>query len=383
MKKIIQIRGITLVELMIAMAVSAILLLGVGIIYGNAKHTYTVDEEFARLQENARFAMNFLIDDIRAAGSLGCAKNDGGANIQCLLTTPTSQCKNLVSGIEGYNAGTSSLTTTGSGATLQLADSNTIATNWNVGAGAFYSTGNFPFTAVLGSDIITVRHADSTIIRPAGTITLPAASFNVQDPNSLISTDDILIVSDCSNARIVQATSIDNGGTANETINMAATGGTGTPGNDTGTTVPAYNFQQATSDVSRFLTHTFYIGINGRYEPALFRYNGVTSEELVSGVESMQILYGVETTTTNPDGVANQYVPANSGVVNFASTNQPVVSVRIALLMRSEKNIPNRPVDTQSYTLLDSTITHATGANGSQDQRLRKIFTTTIKIRNK
>ena len=46
-------RGITLIELLIAMVISLVLLLGVGTIYFNSKRTYLVQEEFAHMQESA------------------------------------------------------------------------------------------------------------------------------------------------------------------------------------------------------------------------------------------------------------------------------------------------------------------------------------------
>ncbi|MDX5152354.1 MAG: prepilin-type N-terminal cleavage/methylation domain-containing protein, partial [Acidiferrobacterales bacterium] len=49
-------RGVTLVELMVAMVISTIVLLGVATVYSSTKRSYKVQEEMARLQENARYA---------------------------------------------------------------------------------------------------------------------------------------------------------------------------------------------------------------------------------------------------------------------------------------------------------------------------------------
>jgi len=64
--------GFSLVELLIAMALSAILLVGVVSIYANSKQTYNVQEGQSRLQENARFAMDRLSKEISSAGYMGC-----------------------------------------------------------------------------------------------------------------------------------------------------------------------------------------------------------------------------------------------------------------------------------------------------------------------
>ena len=63
-------RGVTLVELMIAMAISLIVLLGVISVYITSKRSYVVQEEFARMQENANFAFQYLTQDIRQADAV-------------------------------------------------------------------------------------------------------------------------------------------------------------------------------------------------------------------------------------------------------------------------------------------------------------------------
>lgn len=64
--------GMTLVELMIALLIGAFLLGGVLQIFINSKQTYRMQEGLSRLQENGRFAMEFLSSDIRMAGYWGC-----------------------------------------------------------------------------------------------------------------------------------------------------------------------------------------------------------------------------------------------------------------------------------------------------------------------
>ena len=43
-------KGITLVELMVALVVSSIVLLGVATVYSSSKRSYKLQEEFSRLQ---------------------------------------------------------------------------------------------------------------------------------------------------------------------------------------------------------------------------------------------------------------------------------------------------------------------------------------------
>ena len=69
--------GLSLIELMVALAVSAILLLGVTTVYTASKRSYQVTDEFSEIQENARFALNVLAKNIRMSGFTGCASMEG------------------------------------------------------------------------------------------------------------------------------------------------------------------------------------------------------------------------------------------------------------------------------------------------------------------
>ena len=123
--------------------------------------------------------------------------------------------------------------------------------------------------------------------------------------------------------------------------------------------------------------------------PALFRermmVNTTTSaaytahEELVQGVENMQILYGMDkydytNTVAGNDGLADAYVKANAitGVAPLVWSN--VVSVRITLRLRSINAVYTSNVD---YPVFEG----VTGTDGS-DRYMRQTVSSTIMIRN-
>lgn len=60
--------GLTLVELMVAVAIGLFLVLVIGNLFVGAKQTYRTQDNLARLQENGRFAMEMLGRNIRDAG---------------------------------------------------------------------------------------------------------------------------------------------------------------------------------------------------------------------------------------------------------------------------------------------------------------------------
>ena len=60
--------GVTLVELMLALAIASILMLGVSSVYVSSKRGYNIQDNLSRQQENTRFSLDVLMKDLRMAG---------------------------------------------------------------------------------------------------------------------------------------------------------------------------------------------------------------------------------------------------------------------------------------------------------------------------
>jgi type IV pilus assembly protein PilW len=101
-----------------------------------------------------------------------------------------------------------------------------------------------------------------------------------------------------------------------------------------------------------------------------------TGDELVEGIQNMQILYGEDTDAdsdgANGDGTANRYVAIDTADLDV----DKVVSVRLSLLARSLNN--NLTTTPSPYTFNGVAATL-----DPTDKYLRKVFTTTIALRNK
>ncbi|MCK4493007.1 MAG: prepilin-type N-terminal cleavage/methylation domain-containing protein, partial [Methylococcales bacterium] len=65
--------GMTLIEIMIAMLIGVFLLGGVMQIFMSSRQSYRMQDNLSRMQENGRFAMDFLTRDIRMADYQGCS----------------------------------------------------------------------------------------------------------------------------------------------------------------------------------------------------------------------------------------------------------------------------------------------------------------------
>ncbi len=359
-------RGLTLVEVMVAITISLILLAGVMQLFTSSRQTYRVQDGLARLQENGRFAMDFLSRDIRMAGYQGCRRAAGATNVNNTLAgaIPTSFNPNM--GLQGWEATGTNPAQTYNIASANVAPVSTTAGHWTTAGGTTLEN----FQAVPGSDIVRIWTAGENPARI--TQTTGGASTVVRTvPGSVFANDEILMFSDCVNADVAQACNVLTIGTGEVQLTLSAGC---VPGN-----VAAMPLSTgAGGEVLRLVSNIYYVGKrdnNPNNPPSLFRrpLAGATliagnPEELLEGVESMQVLYGED---TDNDRTANRYITANN-VTNWAN----VVSARLSLLMRSVEEASS-VTDSNNYRLAETTI------NPTDDRRLRRVFTTTLQIRNR
>lgn len=296
--------GLSMVELMVAITLGLILLAGVIQIFASNKQTYRVQEATARVQENGRIAMQLITQDIRMADYWGCAQ--------------------AVTGVINH---------------LDCVDCG-----YDLMNGGITGTNN---DGVNGSDTLTLQGAYGGGI-PVDSHNVNAASFKTIVGHGL-STDDIVLASDCIQSHLMQVTNANQ-----STATVVANTGSGTPGN---ATKPGFQFEDD-AQIYRLRSLVYSIQNDGTTgEPGLFRSdNGAAAQMLVEGVEDMQILFGED---TDSDRTANRYVDADS----IADWNA-VVSVRLNLTARTE-----------------DVITTKDTAEG--DRRLRRNFTNTVTIRNR
>ncbi len=331
-------KGLSLVELMIALTLSLILVAGVIQLFVSSKATFNVNEAVSRIQENGRFALQFLQRDLRQAGYKGCYTGDL-ATADNILNNAAAFSWDVSQAVNGYDN----------------------VTGGSVGSGAI--TG-----IVAGTDVVIVRGMDTDGIRLVPPYSDSAQLFT--DPSATYFKDgDILMVTDCVQASIFQASNVQAAGGKMNVVHSNS--GAFTPGNSQ----PHLNNSYQDATVARLYTAAYYIRNNAYGIPSLYRSSLKSSggntayldaEELVEGVDTMQVLYGEDTTG---DGIVNQYKKA-SAVTDWSR----VLTLRIGLLVRSAGTVPgDKP---SSYTVLDQTIT-------PNDDRLRRLFSTTIALRNK
>lgn len=97
------VRGFTLIELMIALALGLLVVAAAGAIFLSNRQTYVATESLGRVQESARVAFELMARDIREAGGNPCNRHLEVANV---LTDPTTDWwKTWRDGVVGYSPG--------------------------------------------------------------------------------------------------------------------------------------------------------------------------------------------------------------------------------------------------------------------------------------
>jgi type IV pilus assembly protein PilW len=63
--------GLSLIELLVALAIGSVLIVGAVYVYSRGRNIYTVNESVARVQENGRFVLSVIEPDVELAGYYG------------------------------------------------------------------------------------------------------------------------------------------------------------------------------------------------------------------------------------------------------------------------------------------------------------------------
>lgn len=324
--------GLTLVEILVAMTVGIILMGGVIQIFMSNKQTYRTMESMSRLQENGRFAMTFLSKDIRKTDYQGCRSR---SNVPTNTVAKTAGAQTL-------------------DATLYNDTNGAVIGANNVAAGTTVGTD----TVITGTDILTLQYAGSCGGQLVRDLNATQAGIKIPLSNSCdLQVDRVYIISDCQSADVFRLSAIATQ-TSGKILRHKNTH------NSSNHLSKAY---QADAEVYTVESVTYYLALNARGIPSLFRRNTALNrtEELISDVDDFQVLYGEDTAAN--DRVADQYLTAN----NVTNMNN-VVSLRIQVRSRSMDD---------NIALAANTVTY-NGANVT-DSRIRRQFGSTISIRNR
>ncbi|MCO4798977.1 MAG: PilW family protein [Colwelliaceae bacterium] len=288
-------KGFTLVELLISLAVGLGLLSGVLSVFVSMKTTTQETSTYGELQENGRFALSVLSDDLLRqdfwgdyVGTFDLANLNGSAT-----AAPGNDCQG-----EGIN-----------NSTFPVAAGH-FRTLWGETAAAGNPMGCFANTALakVGSDILQLKRVVSSPILAADR-----------------SADNYYLITNIGDGEIF----------------------------DGGDAVPIMD----NSQIWEYQHHVYYITeqVQGTVSvPVLMQgrlTNSMTFAPIIDGIEMIRFMYGIDTTD---DGVVNAYISADNmtqALWNNAS-NTKILAVKVFVLSRSV--LPdNKYTNNNTYILGD------------------------------
>jgi type IV pilus assembly protein PilW len=365
-------RGLSLVELLVAMALGLIVVLGIASVYLFTKSAFSRQSQISTLQQSVRTAFEYLGSDARMVGHRGCATGNESAFRSDLSTAALAT--NFGLGIEGYeytNATAGEYTLTADAPT-----DITTAGSWASNTLAPGSIATLPIADLgnalsPGSDVLVIRTVIGKPLRLSENTDAAGTSMKIEtvaggkcsdgttDKVSGFCNGSYGLVASCGGARAFQLSA---------TLTMGAPLG-------------SYQvFPSASSEVFPLQTIAYYIkqsssGTTTSLYRRVFSGDpaGGVEQELLEDVESLQVLYGRDTTLPEADGTVDVYSTAQ----NVTDWNR-VVTVRMGLLIRSASPLPADTKLAASAPLNGVTVTYP--ANSRYD---RRVFTTTVALRNK
>lgn len=429
-------RGVTLIELMVALVLGLIVAGGIVTLFLSTSSSNRAQNQMARLQEEGRYAINRISADLKMAGAQYCSSTGGIANLAASsgvaldsLRTPRVLAMNLtfpqnttpwgnpypVKPTAAYNL-PSFLFMRGFDCTAATCTPSSPPT----AAMGVPAMGTTVGSRVLGGAVFQMRYVDSSrgwaiggssviVAKNDGTIDhitiVPNTTVGELQPTG-IQDGDLVMLADCSTAQIFQTTGTTNLVPGDNKVNFSA---------------PRALKPQSAPRLFRvstdFRTVTYFLQVvsddgtaTGIKTGALMRCDsgiGTTCQEIVRGVERLDFRYGVEDqngllhylSAADVDSRAGATIPCPSGPTGSTATD-------VGCLWRALKTIEvNILMDGQTplYTLQGPDIAYAYSPEGNAtpvapDQRgsggispstqgfalpmIRRQFSTVVMMRN-
>ena len=333
-------RGYTLIELMIAMTIGLILLLGIVTVFVNGSRTRDEVQRQSQQNDNGRYAMELITEDLHSAGYLGefdpAPLPTPGTKPDPCLSDVASLKIALSQSIQGYDS-----PTTPPGC---LADVKP------------------------GTDILVVRRVSSCALGEPGCDAAAASIPYFQ-------------AAACGSTAELQASTY----TAFYALDTTTT-----------TLTKHKNDCTTIAPIRRFRVHIYFIANNdkpGDGIPTLMRAElgagGFQIVPLVEGIDNLQLEYAIDSgllAGTGNNGAPNTYTAdpdtVNACLVDVCQTYwRNVVSVKVNLLARTLTSSLGY-TNTKSFTLGNTALGNANTFGPFNDGFRRNIYSATVRLNN-
>lgn len=364
-------RGLTLIEMMVSLAIGLLIILGAMTLLSNTSQSFRVQDDFARLQDNGTFALRYLGEDLRMAGFMG---------LYAVETTAASGPHPvLAGGAAGGVASDCGAAPWALDARLSLRGYGGLTAAAVNGVLACIPAVNFQDGSVL-----VVRRADGVIVNrnAAGqVIDVPggALAANTVYAQSSITTAIAFLGQDFAGLPAPDRKYISGpGGTVDAPVyeykahvyyvrpcSRPTGGGLCQAGDDGGQAIPTLVRRQLSTDAPLRMIE----------------------QPLAEGVERFVVLYGVDilgpTGAAGNDGVAELYLqPDASGNLPAGQTWDQVVSVKVVVLVRSTQPLIGYDDSERAYDLDGDGVADFSCTPGLDCGFRRQVYSQTYQVRN-
>lgn len=378
-------KGFSLVELLVSMAIAAIILAGMSAVIVSSRGMFQSEQEQSGLQESIRYVTQTLAYDIRNTGSAGCSGLAGNAAVVNVLqssngapdpdanTCPTQGLQPWITTHSIYGVEAS-----GGSASIPAV----IEASEDDGDKLYDS-------AWQGGDVLIVGYADpstseTVTAHTSGTFTLASASA-LESGGAVAA-----VAANCRNmalfaANNVSGTSLTHGSVGGnaDSANLSNCVQQLFPQKDVpGSIVTCNDCESANScpdlvakgfpigsQLMRYVSHAYYVaessivpGVPALKRRSLTASGGSRVEELALGVENFEVMYGLD---TDDDNEVDSF---QNAACNLDWSQ--VVAVRYSIIFRSETEV------------LPEAVPYKFGANFS-DRYQRLMARGTIALRNR
>ena len=351
-------RGFSLVELLVAMVIGLFLIGGTTMVFLGNVRSAELGQAVASLQANARYALDAIAADIRAAGYRGCASV---ADTPFLVSTDDAP-------LDASRPDASALV----GARIA-------SDGWKPSAPVGYTAPGGRAAPVVGTDALMVQYGVAPGEALRASMSSTSGTLAIDGTMAGLETGDLALVADCSGAELfeVSARTVRSSGTTLQPVEALSRRYARDPRYPKGTLVMP------------FTAVIYYVGDSGRvnrtgdairslYLQTLpFDVTDNPPIELVEGVDQLRLAFGVR----ESDGDL-RFLRADDADFDAARAS----SVRVGLLMSSLERLDDGAVPPR-FSLAGETVLRE-GETGAQafypaDRRLRIGFERSVTVRNR
>ncbi|MBV6423729.1 MAG: hypothetical protein NAOJABEB_01536 [Steroidobacteraceae bacterium] len=346
-------KGLSLIELLVALAIGSVLIVGAVYVYSQSRSTYRVNDTISRLQEDVRYVLSVIEPDVQLAGYYGFSNMPDDFKYISGGSTSTYTTASRMQAADAAVAGlTSGFQACGNNFAVNLI-ATVEGSNDSYGLACAAAGGG----ALAGTDRLTVRHAARTPLTVATGGRLQLLVSRLSPTNQYVLSDGNLPTSPALEPNTVQVRDLVVRSFYISRNSVAPTR----------VGLPALRMKTL---------------VNGGFAGPL------ADTQVMPGVEDLQVQFGIDTGDYDndgaidagldedgngipdaPRGIATRYVNADAVPVGFQ-----VVAVRIWVMMRSSDFQPGF-VDGRTYNYAGKSVT-------PNDGNRRLLVSRTIQLRN-